>query len=178
MGIKNKFLITGMVATALTIGFLESGTVQLSGPFLYGDENGVSLILKKENDTFEIQPGEKIIINDKIYTYKSVDVASQTLIMENISIFLGDVSAIHYVTGTKMKERGLKGLKTGGMVGAAVGAFLGSVEGYYHYLFLTVPMCAAVDGVALGIVGAGIGYKEKKTRIYNLGENDWKITNE
>ena len=178
MGIKNKFLITGMVATALTIGFLESGTVQLSGPFLYGDENGVSLILKKENDTFEIQPGEKIIINDKIYTYKSVDVASQTLIMENISIFLGDVSAIHYVTGTKMKERGLKGLKTGGMVGAAVGAVLGSAEGYYHYLFLTVPMCAAVDGVALGIVGAGIGYKEKKTRTYALGENDWKITNE
>ena len=178
MGIKNKFLITGMVATALTIGFLESGTVQLSGPFLYGDENGVSLILKKENDTFEIQPGEKIIINDKIYTYKSVDVASQTLIMENISIFLGDVSAIHYVTGTKMKERGLKGLKTGGMVGAAVGVVLGSYEGYYHYLFLTVPMCAAVDGVALGIVGAGIGYKEKKTRTYALGENDWKITNE
>jgi hypothetical protein len=178
MGIKNKFLITGMVATALTIGFLESGTVQLSGPFLYGDENGVSLILKKENDTFEIQPGEKIIINDKIYTYKSLDVASQTLLMENISIPLGDVRAIHYVTGTKMKERGLKGLKTGGMVGAAVGAVLGSVEGYYHYLFLTVPMCAAVDGVALGIVGAGIGYKEKKIRIYNLGENDWRITNE
>lgn len=178
MGIKNKFLITGMVATALTIGFLESGTVQLSGPFLYGDENGVSLILKKENDTFEIQPGEKIIINDEMYTYKSVDVASQRLLMENISIPLGDVRAIHYVTGTKMKERGLKGLKTGGMVGAAVGAVLGSVEGYYHYLFLTVPMCATVDGVALGIVGAGIGYKEKKIRIYNLGENDWKITNE
>jgi hypothetical protein len=178
MGIKKNSLITGMVATALTIGFLESGTVQLSGPFLYGGENGVSLILKKENDTFEIQPGEKIIINDKIYTYKSVDVASQTLLMENISIPLGDVSAIHYVTGTKMKERGLKGLKTGGMVGAAVGVVLGSFEGYYHYLFLTVPMCAAVDGVALGIVGAGIGYKEKKIRIYNLGENDWKITNE
>ena len=47
MGIKNKFFITGMVATLLTIGFLEWGTVQLSGPFLYGDENGVSLILKK-----------------------------------------------------------------------------------------------------------------------------------
>ena len=107
-----------------------------------------------------------------------MDVASQTLLMENISIPLGDVSAIHYVTGTKMKERGLKGLKTGGMVGAAVGAVLGSAEGYYHYLFLTVPMCAAVDGVALGIVGAGIGYKEKKTRTYALGENDWKITNE
>jgi hypothetical protein len=45
-------------------------------------------------------------------------------------------------------------------------------------LVLTVPMCAAVDGVALGIVGAGIGYKEKNTRIYNLSENDWKITNE
>jgi len=59
MGIKNKFLITGMVATALTIGFLEWGTVQLSGPFLYGDENGVSLILKKDDDTFVIQTGEK-----------------------------------------------------------------------------------------------------------------------
>ena len=97
-----------MVATALTIGFLESGTVQLSGPFLYGDENGVSLILKKDDDTFVIQPGEKIIINDEIYTYKSVDVASQTLLMENISIPLDDVSAIHYVLGTKMKERVLK----------------------------------------------------------------------
>ena len=59
MGIKNKFLITGMVATALTIEFLEWGTVQLSGPFLYGDENGVSLILKKDDDTFVIQTGEK-----------------------------------------------------------------------------------------------------------------------
>ena len=128
MGIKNKFFITGMVATALIIGFLESGTVQLSGPFLYGDEKGVSLILKKDDDTFIIQPGEKIIINDEIYTYKSVDVASQTLLMKNISIPLGDVSALYYVTGTKMKERGLKGLKTGGLVGAAVGVVLGSYE--------------------------------------------------
>jgi hypothetical protein len=174
MGIKNKFFITGMVATALIIGFLESGTVQLSGPFLYGDEKGVSLILKKDDDTFIIQPGEKIIINDEIYTYKSVDVASQTLLMKNISIPLGDVSALHYVTGTKMKERGLKGLKTGGLVGAAVGSY----EGYYHYLALTVPMCAAVDGVALGIVEAQIGFTKKKTRTYALGQNDWKITNE
>ncbi len=167
-----------MIATALTIGILESETVHLSGPFLYGNENGVSLILEKENDTFEIQPGKQIIINDKIYTYKSVDMASQTLLLENSSLPLGDVSAINYITGTKMKERGLKGLKTGGMVGVAVGAVLGSYEGYYHYLALTVPMCAAVDGVAFGIVGAGIGYKEKKTQTYSLGENGWKITNE
>ena len=116
-----------MVATALTIGFLESGTVQLSGPFLYGDENDISLILKKGDDTFIIEPGEKIIINDSLYTYKSVDVAGQTLVMEDVSIPLGDVSAIHYVTGTKMKERGLKGLKTGGLAGAAAGEAWGLV---------------------------------------------------
>ena len=120
----------------------------------------------------------KVIINDNVYTYKSVDVASQTLIMENASIPLYNVSTIHYVTGTKMKERGLKGLKTGGLVGAAVGVVLGSSEGYLHYLVLTVPMCAAVDGAVLGIVGAGIGSKEKNSQVYTLGDNDWKIANE
>jgi len=178
MGLKNKSLVTGIITTALAIGILESGTVQLSDSFLYGDENDISLILKKGDDTFVIEPGEKIIINDSLYTYKSVDVVSQTLVMENRSIPLGDVNVIHYVTGTQMKERGLRGLKTGGMIGAAVGVVLGSAEGYYHYLFLTVPMCAAVDGVALGIVGATIGSKQKKTQTYALGENDWKIENQ
>ena len=178
MRYKNKSLISGIVATALLIGLLESEAIQLSGPFLYGDENNISLILKKGDDTFVIQPGEQVIINDNVYTYKSVDVASQTLIMENVSIPVGDVSTIHYVTGTKMKERGLKGLKTGGLVGAAVGVVLGSSEGYLHYLVLTVPMCAAVDGAVLGIVGAGIGSKEKNSQVYTLGDNDWKIANE
>ena len=178
MRYKNKSLISGIVATALLIGLLESEAIQFSGPFLYGEENNISLILKKGDDTFVIQPGEQVIINDNVYTYKSVDVASQTLIMENASIPLYNVSTIHYVTGTKMKERGLKGLKTGGLVGAAVGVVLGSYEGYLHYLVLTVPMCAAVDGAVLGIVGAGIGYKQKNSKVYALGDNDWKIANE
>ena len=178
MRYKNKSLISGIVATALLIGLLESEAIQLSGPFLYGDENNISLILKKGDDTFVIQPGVQVIINDNVYTYKSVDVASQTLIMENASIPLYNVSTIHYVTGTKMKERGLKGLKTGGLVGAAVGVVLGSHEGYLHYLVLTVPMCAVVDGAVLGIVGAGIGSTEKNSQVYALGDNDWKIANE
>ena len=175
---KNKSLIGGIVATALAIALLESGAIQLSGPFLYGDENDIPLILKKGDDTFVVEPGEQVIINDVAYTYKSVDVADQTLVMENVSIPLGDVSAIHYVTGTQMKERGLKGLKTGGLAGAAVGVVLGVVDGEYHYLFLTVPMCTAVDGAVLGIVGAGIGYAKKNSQAYALGENDWKIVNE
>ena len=178
MRYKNKSLISGIVATALLIGLLESEAIQFSGPFLYGEENNISLILKKGDDTFVIQPGEQVIINDNVYTYKSVDVASQTLIMENASIPLYNVSTIHYVTGTKMKERGLKGLKTGGLVGAAVGVVLGSHEGYLHYLVLTVPMCAVVDGAVLGIVGAGIGSTEKSSQVYALGDNDWKIANE
>ena len=61
---KNKSLIGGIVATALAIALLESGAIQLSGSFLYGDDNDISLILKKGDDTFIIEPGEKIIIND------------------------------------------------------------------------------------------------------------------
>ncbi|MBT5225404.1 MAG: hypothetical protein HOM19_08230 [Candidatus Marinimicrobia bacterium] len=178
MGLKNKSLVTGIITTTLAIGILESGAIQLSGPFLYGDENDISLILKKGDDTFVIEPGEKIIINDTLYTYKSVDMASRTLLMKNESIPLGDVNAIHFVTGTKMKEQGLKGLKTGGLAGAAVGLVLGSAEGYYHYLFLTVPMCAAVDGAVLGIVGAGIGSTKQNSQAYALGENDWRIENQ
>jgi hypothetical protein len=178
MGNKNKSLISGIVATALAIALLESGAIQLSGPFLYGDENNIPLILKKGDDTFVVEPGEQVIINDIAYTYKSVNVTDQTLVMENVSIPLGDVSAIHYVTGTQMKERGLKGLKTGGLAGAAVGVVLGVVDGEYHYLFLTVPMCAAVDGAVLGVVGAGIGSTKQNSQAYALGENDWRIENQ
>ncbi|MBT5720596.1 MAG: hypothetical protein HOI72_00225 [Candidatus Marinimicrobia bacterium] len=178
MGNKNKYLIGGIIATALAIGLLESGAIQLSGSFLYGDENDISLILKNGEDTFIIEPGEKIIINDSLYIYKSVDVASQTLLVENTSIPLSDISTIRYVTGTQMKQRGLKGLMTGGMVGAAVGAVLGSVDGEFHYLFLTVPMCTVIDGAVLGIVGAGIGSTKKNSQAYALGENDWKIENQ
>jgi len=178
MGNKNKYLIGGIVATALAIALLESGAIQLSDPFLYGDKNDIPLILKKGDDTFVVEPGERVVINDITYTYKSVDVTGQTLVMENVSIPLGDVSAIHYVTGTQMKERGLKGLKTGGLAGAAVGVVLGVVDGEYHYLFLTVPMCAAVDGAVLGIVGAGIGSTKQNSQAYALGNNDWKIENQ
>ena len=178
MGNKNKSLIGGIVATALAIALLESGAIQLSGPFLYGDEYDISLILKKGGDTFVIQPGEQVIINDIAYTYKSVDVTDQTLVMENVSIPLGDVSAIHYVTGTQMKERGLRGLLTGGLVGAAVGVAMVLPEGEYHYMFLTVPICATMDGAILGIVGAGIGATKQSSQAYALGENDWKIENQ
>ena len=178
MGNKNKSLISGIIATALAIGLLESGAIQLSGSFLYGDDNDISLILKKGDDTFIIEPGEKIIINDSLYTYKSVDVTGQTIVMENVSIPLGDVSAIHYVTGTQMKERGLKGLKTGGLAGAAVGVIMVLPEGELHYMVLTVPICAAVDGAVLGIVGAGIGSTKQNSQAYALGENDWRIENQ
>ena len=175
---KNKYLIGGIIATALAIGLLESGAIQLSSPFLYGDENDIPLNLKKGDDTFVVEPGEQVIINDIVYTYKSVDVTGQTIVMENVSIPLGDVSAIHYVTGTQMKERGLKGLKTGGLVGAAVGVAMVLPEGELHYMVLTVPMCAAVDGAVLGIVGAGIGSTKQNSQAYALGENDWRIENQ
>ena len=178
MGNKNKSLISGIVATALAIALLESGAIQLSGPFLYGDENDIPLILKKGDDTFVVEPGEQVIINDIAYTYKSVNVTDQTLVMENVSIPLGDVSAIHYVTGTQMKERGLRGLLTGGLVGAAVGVAMVLPEGEYHYMVLTVPICAAVDGAVLGIVGAGIGATKQNSQAYALGNSDWRITNE
>ena len=178
MGNKNTSLISGIVTTALAITLLESGAIQLSGPFLYGDENNIPLILKKGDDTFVVEPGEQVIINDIAYTYKSVDVTDQTLVMENISIPLGDVSAIHYVTGTQMKERGLRGLLTGGLVGSAVGVAMVLPEGEYHYMVLTVPICAAVDGAVLGIVGAGIGATKQNYQAYALGENDWKIENQ
>jgi len=175
---NNKSLISGIVATALAIGLLESGAIQLSGSFLYGDDNDIPLILKKGDDAFVVEPGEQVIINDIVYTYKSVDVTGQTLVMENVSIPLGDVSAIHYVTGTKMKERGLRGLLTGGLAGAAVGVAMVLPEGELHYMVLTVPICAAVDGAVLGIVGAGIGSTKQNSQAYALGENDWRIENQ
>jgi len=178
MGNKNKSLISGIVTTALAIALIESGAIQLSGPFLYGDENDVPLILKKGGETFVVEPGERVIINDITYTYKSVDVTDQALVMENVSIPLGDVSAIYYVTGTQMKERGLRGLLTGGLVGAAVGVAMVLPEGEYHYMVLTVPICAAVDGAVLGIVGAGIGATKQNSQTYALGKNDWKIENQ
>ena len=178
MGYSNKFLIGGVVSMALAIGLIESGAIQLSGSFLYGDDNDISLILKKGGATFVIQPGERVVVNDNVYTYKSVDAASQTLVMENVSIPLGDVSAIHYVTETQMKERGVKGLLTGGLAGAAVGVAMVLPGGEYHYMFLTVPICAAVDGAVLGIVGAGIGLTKLNSQAYALGENDWKIENQ
>ena len=107
-----------------------------------------------------------------------MDVTGQTLVMENVSIPLGDVSAINYVTGTQMKERGVKGLLAGGLAGAAVGVAMVFPGGEYHYMFLTVPICAAVDGVVLGIVGAGIGATKQNSQAYALGENDWKIENQ
>jgi hypothetical protein len=58
-------------------------------PFLYGDENGVSLILKKDDDTFVIQPGEKIIINDEIYTLQVCGLWHQKLLMEKYIDSLG-----------------------------------------------------------------------------------------
>ena len=79
MGYKKKSLISGIIATALVIGLLESEVIQLSGPFLYGDENNIPLIRKKGDDTFVVQPGEQVIINNNVYTYKSVDVASRHL---------------------------------------------------------------------------------------------------
>ena len=108
MGNINKSLVSGIVATALAIILFESGVIRLSDSFLYGDENDIPLILKKEDDTFVIQPGERIIVNNNVYTYRSVDVKGQTLLMENVSIPLDDVSAINYITGTQMKERGVK----------------------------------------------------------------------
>ncbi len=178
MGNINKSLISGIVATALAIALFESGVIRLSDYFLYGNENDIPLILKKENDTFVIQPGERVIVNNNVYTYRSVDVKGQTLLMENVSIPLGDVSAINYVTGTQMKERGVRGLLAGGLAGAAVGVAMVLPGGEYHYMFLTVPICAAVDGVVLGVVGAGIGATKQNSQVYALGENDWKIENQ
>ena len=178
MGFTNKFLIGGVVATILAIGLIESGAVQLSAPFVYGDENNVPLILKKGDATFIIQPGERVIVNESVYTYRSVDPASQTLVMENMSIPFGDVGAINYVTGTQMKEHGVRGLLIGGLAGAAVGVAMVLPGGEYHYMFLTVPICAAVDGAVLGILGAGIGYTKQNFQAYALGENDWRIENQ
>ena len=62
MGNKNKYLIGGIIATALAIGLLESGAIQLSGSFLYGDENDISLILKKGDDTFINSPARKSLL--------------------------------------------------------------------------------------------------------------------
>jgi len=178
MGNINKSLISGIVATTLAIALLESGAIQLSDSFLYGGENDIPLVLKKGGDTFVIQPGERVIVNNNVYTYRSVDVKGQTLLMENVSIPLGDVSAINYITGTQMKERGVKGLLAGGLAGAAVGVAMVLPGGEYHYMFLTVPICAAVDGVVLGVVGAGIGATKQNSQAYALGENGWKIENQ
>jgi len=176
---NNKSLISGIVATALAIGLLESGAIQLSGPFLYGDENNIPLILKKGDDTFVIQPGDKVIINDQVMKYRSVDMENKILIMKKSTLPFTDISAIDIPEGNKSKQYGLKGLLYGGLMGATVGVVITIPEEAYHIMFLTVPICAGVDGAVLGIAGVGYGYTQKiNEHSFELGPNDWRIENQ
>ena len=178
MGNNNTILVTGILTTALAIVLVETGVIKVSGSFIYGDDKNVPLILKKADETFEINPGDRVVINDHVYTYKSVDMISQVVMMEKGSISLGNVNTINYVTGTRMKELGLKGFLTGGLAGTAVGVAMIFPSGEYHYMIFTVPVCAALDATVFSIAGAGIGYTKKNYTTYVLGKDDWSIVNQ
>ena len=110
-------------------------------------------------------------------TYRSVDMVNKTLTMQNSTLPFESIAAIGHVTGNKMKKYGLKGLFYGGILGSTFGAIMAIEEP--QYMILTVPICSGIDAAVLGIAGAGYGYTQKTSdRSFNLGPNDWEITNE
>ena len=176
---NQKTLLISVLVTIVAIGLGETNGVQLNDPYLYAEPEKTPLILKKGNDVFVIQPGDRVIINDRVMKYRSVDMENKILIMKKTTLPFTDISAIDIPAGNKSKQYGLKGLLYGGLMGTTVGVVMTIPEEAYHLMFLTVPICAGVDGAVLGIAGAGYGYTQKiNEHSFELGPNDWRIINE
>ncbi|MAD51843.1 MAG: hypothetical protein QF847_00200 [Candidatus Marinimicrobia bacterium] len=176
---NQKTLLISVLVTIVAIGLVETNGVQLNDPYLYAEPEKTPLILKKGNDVFVIQPGNKVIIDDQIMKYRSVDMKQEILIMKKTTVPFTDISAIDIPAGNKSEKYGLKGLLYGGLMGATVGVAMTMPEEEYHYMIFTVPICAGVDGAVLGIAGAGYGYTQKiSEQSFELGSDEWRIANE
>jgi len=176
---NQKTLMISLMVTALAIGLVETGGVKLNDPYLYAEPEKTPLILKKGNDVFVIQPGDKVIINEEVMTYKSVDMANKILIMKKTTLPFTAITAIELAAGNKSQKYGTKGCLYGGLVGAMAGVAITMPEEEYHYMIFTVPICTGIDAITFGIVGAGYGYTQKiNEQTFELGPNDWRIVNE
>ena len=173
---KNRKLLLGIFFTAVAIGMIETGTVQFMDHYLYANTEETHLILKKGDEIFQIHSGDQVFINGQLMTYLSVEMSSKLLIMKDDTLLFSDVTSIDHVTGTQAVNYGLKGLKYGGILGSTFGAIMAIDEP--EYMVLTIPICAGIDGVVLGITGAGYGYTQKTSdRSFELGPDEWTINN-
>lgn len=176
---NQKTLMISILITAVAIGLVESDVVQLQDHYLFAEPEKIPLLLKKGDEVFVIEPGNKVIIDDQIMKYRSVDMENKILIMKKTTVPFTDISAIDIPAGNKSKKYGLKGLLYGGLMGATVGVVMTIPDEAYHLMFLTVPICAGVDGAVLGIAGAGYGYTQKiSEQSFELGSDQWRIANE
>ncbi len=168
-----------ILITAVAIGLVESDVVQLQDHYLFAEPEKIPLLLKKGDEVFVIEPGDKVIIDDQIMKYRSVDMENKILIMKKTTLPFSDISVIDIPAGNKSKKYGLRGLLYGGLMGATVGVVMTIPDEAYHLMFLTVPICAGVDGAVLGIAGAGYGYTQKiSEQSFELGSDQWRIANE
>ena len=175
----SRSLLFCLFLTAVTIGLVETDVVQLQDHYLFAEPEKIPLLLKKGDEVFVIEPGNKVIIDDQIMKYRSVDMENKILIMKKTTVPFTDISAIDIPAGNKSKKYGLKGLLYGGLMGATVGVVMTIPDEAYHLMFLTVPICAGVDGAVLGIAGAGYGYTQKiSEQSFELGSDQWRIANE
>ena len=175
----SRSLLFCLFLTAVTIGLVETSGVQLNDSYLYAEPEKIPLLLKKGDEVFVIEPGDKVIIDDQVMKYESVDMEQEILIMKKSTVLFTDISAIDIPAGNKSKQYGLKGMLYGGLVGAMAGVALTMPDESYHYMIFTVPICTGIDALALGIVGAGYGYTQKiKKETFELGTDGWRIANE
>ena len=175
----SRSLFISLVITGLVIGLVETDVVQLKDSYLYAEPEKVSLILKKGDEVFVIESREKVIINEEVMTYKSVDMANKILIMKKTTLPFTAITAIELAAGNKSQKYGTKGCLYGGLVGAMAGVAITMPEEEYHYMIFTVPICTGIDAITFGIVGAGYGYTQKiNEQTFELGPNDWRIANE
>ncbi len=168
-----------ILITAVAIGLVESDVVQLQDHYLFAEPEKIPLLLKKGDEVFVIEPGNKVIIDNQIMKYRSVDMENKILIMKKTTLPFSDISVIDIPAGNKSKKYGLRGLLYGGLMGATVGVVMTIPDESYHYMIFTVPICTGIDAIALGIVGAGYGYTQKINKeTFELGTDGWRIANE
>lgn len=175
----SRSLLFCLFLTAAAIGLVETDVVQLQDHYLFAEPEKIPLLLKKGDEVFVIEPGDKVIIDDQVMKYESVDMEQEILIMKKSTVLFTDISAIDIPAGNKSKQYGLKGMLYGGLVGAMAGVAITMPDESYHYMIFTVPICTGIDALALGIVGAGYGYTQKiKKETFELGTDGWRIANE
>ena len=120
----------------------------------------------------------KFIINNDpreenlVYNFKYIDYDKKLL---NGQIDLKSINNITLIQGNRAVELGKLGLKTGAIGGFSLMALAGTLEGYPEKGLLTGLICGAIDGVALGGLGLGVGSALSNIEHYNISKNEWQF---